>query len=375
MAHPSGASTSQQIRQKFIWPNADRDIRRWARTCLPCQRSKIQRHNHLIPKRIPTPDSRFHQIHLDIIGPLPEVRGYRYCLTIIDRFSRWPKAIPLPNIHAQTVAAAFVEGWIARFGTPAVITTDQGRQFESSLFKALSNLLGATKTRTSPYHPESNGIIERWHRTFKTAITCTATTHTWLDVMWIVLLGLRTSYKPDLKCSSAEILYGAPLRVPGELLETTDHPADTETFILAQRRRLRDFRPQPTSHHIRRTPFVHRDLEDATHVFVRDDTVRKPFQHPYTGPHEVISRINERLYTIKINVRDVNTSTERLKPAYLPCEEEQPTTSEDAQSGFSQATTIAKVKKKVHFVPIQDPHSKGSRCGDRHATQWDESQI
>jgi len=61
---------------------------------------------------------------MDLIGPLPEVRGYKYCLTIIDRFSRWPEAIPLPNMNAQTVAAAFIDNWVARFGTPALITTD-----------------------------------------------------------------------------------------------------------------------------------------------------------------------------------------------------------------------------------------------------------
>jgi len=290
MAHPGGASTSQQIQQKFVWPNADRDIRRWARTCLQCQRSKIQRHVHLLPKKIPTPDSRFHQIHLDIIGPLPEVRGYRYCLTLIDRFSRWPEAIPLPNIHAQTVAAAFVDNWVARYGTPAVITTNQGRQFEGGLFKALSNLLGSAKTRTSPYHPASNGLIERWHRTLKTAITCKGNAYGWLDSLWIVLLGLRTSYKRDLKCSPAELLFGAPLRVPGEFLEDTHHPVDMETFGLVQRRRLRNLRAQPASHHIRPAPFIHQHLKDATHVFVRDDAVRGPFQPPYTGPHEVINR-------------------------------------------------------------------------------------
>lgn len=161
LAHPSGRATCQQIKQKFIWPKINQDIKRWARSCLKCQRSKIQRHAHNIPEKIPTPDQRFHQVHLDIIGPLPEVRGYKYCLTMIDRFSRWPEAIPLPNMHAQTIAAAFVDNWVARYGTPAIITSDQGRQFEGSLFKALAQLLGATKTRTTPYHPASNGLVER----------------------------------------------------------------------------------------------------------------------------------------------------------------------------------------------------------------------
>jgi len=258
-----------------------------------------------------------------------------------------------------------VDNWVARYGAPAVITTDQGRQFEGSLFKALSNLLGSAKTRTSPYHPASNGLIERWHRTLKTAITCKGNARGWLDALCVVLLGLRTCYKQDLKCSPAELLFGAPLRIPGEFLEDTHHPADTETFVLAQRRRLRDLRAQPASHHIRPAPFIHQHLKDATHVFVRDDTVRGPFQPPYTGPHEVTSRISERLYTVCINGRNVNTSVERLKPAYLPVEEESETPPDEReQAEHPEAVAVLKTEKRVRFAPIHDSRSEGNTCGD-----------
>ena len=142
---------------------------------------------------------------------------------MIDRFFRWPEAIPLPNSAAQTIAAAFIDGWVARFGTPAVITTDQDNS--KSVFP-LSKFLGNKKTRASPYHPASNGLIERWHRTLKTAITCHEDGRQWLDLLPTVLLGLRTCLKEDLKCSPAELVYGAPLRVPGEFLENLDPTED-----------------------------------------------------------------------------------------------------------------------------------------------------
>ncbi|KAG7196886.1 hypothetical protein KM043_015788 [Ampulex compressa] len=351
LAHPSGRSTRQQIRQKFVWPGMNKDIISWARTCLQCQRAKIHKHIRLTPDKIAMPDERFQQIHLDIIGPLPRSKSSRYCLTMIDRYTRWPEAVPLSEITAENVAAAFYGNWIARFGAPNVITTDQGTQFEAGLFKALTNLVGCKRIRTSPYHPASNGLLERWHRTLKTALTCQLIECSeWTTALPTVLLGLRTAYKEDIKCSTAEMVYGKTLRIPGEFFEDVEQPVDPELFAYELRERLRKIRPKPTVHHGARSTFFHKNLHESTHVFLRDDSVRRPLQPPYSGPHEVLARVNERLYTILVNGKACNISTERLKPAYLPVVDivpatSTPGTSNTARPGMSYTPTFQEVQR------------------------------
>lgn len=319
LAHPSGRTTCKLIQHKFVWPSMKKDIKEWSRTCLSCQRAKVGKHTKNFPQKIAIPDQRFQHVHLDLIGPLPLCQNYRYCLTMIDRFSRWPEAIPLMEISADTIATAFYTHWVARFGSPHTITTDQGPQFEATIFRALTNLIGCEQIRTSAYHPASNGILERWHRTLKSAIMCHSKEN-WIEALPTVLLGLRTCFKEDLRSSPAEMLYGTILRIPGEFFIEDDLPQDPEIFVEKHRIFMRNIKSQPTAHHSKKTPFFHQNLHDCSHVWLREDAVRKSLQPPYSGPFPVVKRINDFLFAIEISGKTVNVSTERLKPAFLPKE-------------------------------------------------------
>ncbi|GBM06702.1 hypothetical protein AVEN_130536-1 [Araneus ventricosus] len=100
-------------------------IKQWVRCCESCQRSKIQRHTKTPLGTFSLPDARFTHIHIHIVGPLPPSEGQIYLLTIIDRFSRWPEAIPIPDMRAKTICRAIFDTWISRFGCPSVVTSDQ----------------------------------------------------------------------------------------------------------------------------------------------------------------------------------------------------------------------------------------------------------
>ena len=136
----------------------------WLSQCVVCVKSKSPTVQHHPLGNIPTGHrwDRMAMDILDVCDPTPD--GYRYILVIADYFSKWTEAFPMKNKCADTVADILVEKIILRFGMPLVIHSDQGREFENGLMKSLCALLGCTKTRTAPYHPESDGMIKHFNR-------------------------------------------------------------------------------------------------------------------------------------------------------------------------------------------------------------------
>lgn len=114
-----------------------KQCREWAQTCMPRQKAKVGRHT-TVPLGQFKYCNRFQHIHVNIGGSLPPSRGFRYTLTIINRKTRWPQAIPTNDLIANNVANIIVKEWVPQFGTSAVITTDHGRQFESALFTKMT---------------------------------------------------------------------------------------------------------------------------------------------------------------------------------------------------------------------------------------------
>ena len=193
LGHPSHRATKPLINTRFVWHGMKIDIAKWCRSCNGCQTAKISRHNKPVFGKFDEPTERFDHIHLDIVWPLPYVDGFRYLLTCVDRFTRWPEAILLVDIRAETVADAFFSWWIARFGTPATITTDRGTQFESKSWDGLCNQFGIVRNRTTSYHLQSNGMVECLHRQLKAAIMAHESPNPRTTTLPAVLLGARSA--------------------------------------------------------------------------------------------------------------------------------------------------------------------------------------
>nr|VZI21247.1 unnamed protein product [Spirometra erinaceieuropaei] len=211
-----------------------KDLKAWTRVCIAFQRSKVRRHNRDTSGTFPGPGARFSHVHLNIVCPLPLSNGCTYLLTCVDRFTRWPEAIPLSDTAAPTVVKALLSRCVAIFGVPSTITTDRGAHFESHLFQSLLSFSVSTRIRTTVYHPAANRMVDRFHRQLKASLRAAADRENWTDHLPLVLLGIRSASKSDLDCSAAELVFRAIVRLPGEMISPTPRetggPVHQHTF-------------------------------------------------------------------------------------------------------------------------------------------------
>ena len=316
LAHPGTKQTSQLICQRFVWPSMKKEIKEMVRTCYHCQVAKVTKHNHSALKSISNDVQKFGEVNIDIVGPLPSNKGYSYLFTMIDRFTRWPEVVPIMDIRAETIANAFMMGWVARFGAPEAVVTDRGSQFESSLFNKVLETIGCTRKRTTSYNPRSNGLIERFHRSLKSALK-NGNDRDWIDRLPLILLSLRVSFKAEIGCSPSEVVYGYPIRLPVDLLHTSPKSeVDVGEYVKSLKTAMDKIsqpvtRPPDNSHN----GYVDPKLQLATHVFVRSFN-STGLQPSYRGPYEVVAK-NEKWFEVLIKGKKDKVAIDRLKTAHL----------------------------------------------------------
>lgn len=317
LSHAGTKPTQRAISDRFVWHGLKKDVKKWCRECNECQASKIHRHVKApIVSRLP-PSGRFRSLHVDLVGPLPPSEGNTYLFTIIDRFTRWPEAIPLADSTSSTCAKALIRHWIARFGIPDDITSDRGAQFTSALWMELGKLLGIQLHNTTAYHPQANGMVERLHRQLKASLKARTTTPFWMDHLPIVLLGIRIAWREDPDCSPAELVYGTTLRLPGEFIDPTTSRTSqpSSTFLRDLQHYMHSALPPPPSYHSLPSTHLPSKLSETGYVYVRVDSHRAPLQRPYDGPFRILQTADKH-FTLDINGRHKKISVDRLKVAY-----------------------------------------------------------
>eukprot|EP00794_Sanderia_malayensis_P016451 gene16451-biopygen12126 len=157
---------------------------------------------------------------MDYMGPIKETsRGNKHILVLMDHFTKWCEAFPTPDQKASTVANILVSHVFSRFGPPTVLHSDQGRNFDSILMHEIYGLMGIKKTRTTAYHPQCDGLVERQNRTLQSIISSFVSEHTvdWDDWLAQAVFAYNTSVHESTGISPYEMVFGRPARMPIEV--------------------------------------------------------------------------------------------------------------------------------------------------------------
>ena len=221
--HLGVRKTLDRILHHFFWPGLRKDVAEHVRTCHTCQ--MVGKPNQKVPKAplkpIPSFEEPFSRVIIDCVGPLPKSKsGNRFLLTIMCAATRFPEAIPLRKITAQAVVKALIK-FFTLVGLPKVIQSDQGSNFMSNLFQQVMHELGIKQVKSSAYHPESQGALERFHQTLKTMIRtyCLDNTKDWDEGVPLLLFGVREVVQESLGFSPFELVFGHDVRGPLKALK------------------------------------------------------------------------------------------------------------------------------------------------------------
>ena len=213
------------------------------------------------------------------------------------------EAVPLAEITADSCADAFAHNWVARFGVPEPITTDRGTQFSGAVWKCMCEKLGINHILTTAYHPQSKGLVERFHRQLKESLRARSCNNSWEEHLPWVLLGLRTAPKEESAVSSAEAVYGGPLALPGQAQTAGGMLVDPPPPpIPAGRRSYAEVAGGKPS-----------ILDGVDFVYIWRGAAAGPFVQTYSGPFQVLRRLG-KVYELQVGERVETVAADRLKP-------------------------------------------------------------
>ena len=208
-----------RLLDRVYWPGLRRDVRTYIASCTICLARKSP-----CPRRPPMGHvevgHRWERVAMDLLDmSVTTARGNRYVLVMVDCFSRWTEACPLPDKTAHSVADAFFNQVVCRFGMPIVIHSDQGREFENKTMQELCILCGSHKTRTTPYHLESDGMVERFNRTLLMMLAMFAgkNREDWDDLLPTVMMAYRSSGHESTGFSPYRLMFGEECTLPMDI--------------------------------------------------------------------------------------------------------------------------------------------------------------
>ena len=330
--HAGVSRTRSKLKTKYYWYGMSEDIRNYIAKCATCNKNKRATRYGRHPMKNYHAGVPMERVHLDFMGPLPRTQqGNEHILVMVDQFTKWIECVALPSQTAEITAHAAVSEFFCRFGYPFQIFTDQGRNFESKLFKNMCRILQIHKSKTSAYRPSANGQCERVNRTLMDAVRCyvAKSQKDWDKHLQQIAGAIRATVNRSTGFTPNKLMLGREVNLPADLVFSVPLPAQDRTvdeyaadltcamrnahvsaraaLKSTQRRMKRDYDVRQYTREYK--------VDDRVYIL---DTARikgrsRKLSPPWKGPGVIVEKLSPYLYRVAYRKAIFTLNHDRLK--------------------------------------------------------------
>lgn len=322
--HSGVSRTVKRLKLNYQWKNLKKSVKQYISSCEVCQKTKT----HLKTKQpmliTSTVTNSFERICLDIVGPLPQTSlGNQYILTMQDELTRYAIAVALSATDAQTVAQAFVECFVCIYGIPDSILTDCGTNFLSDVFKQMCKLLDIEKSKSTPWHPQTNGFLERSHRTLKNYLrSFVDRDNEWDNFLCYATFCYNSTIHTSTNYTPYELVFGHKPNIPAALSRKVEPQYNYDNYVFDFKRNMQQ------AHEIARNNLINKKQDNKRYydqtinpltlhvgdkVLVKEQHKKNTLSLNWSGPYEVIMVHDNENVTIKKGRRDYRIHVNNIK--------------------------------------------------------------
>ena len=330
--HRGVNATIKRIKEIRKWYGMTTEIKEFVRRCPECQSFRLMKKGRAPMIITDTPKMAMEKVCLDIVGPMPITNnGNSYILTFQDALSKFVQCIPVDKIDAETVARKFVENIVTKFGLPDVILTDQGSNFTSKMFSSMCKMFKVDKIQTSAYHPESNGSLERYHLELKGYLRnfIKADQKDWDEWLDLASYSYNNTVHSATRITPHELMFGRKPNIPSSLTKPASPfyaYGDYLKELQEKMRRTNEIAREnlQSAKELSKENFDKKAKEISfkvgDKVLLKSEEVRrhrtKKLGPQTLGPYEVVEKVSDVSYIIKMGRKSITVHVNRLKSFY-----------------------------------------------------------
>ncbi|CAF1076963.1 unnamed protein product [Didymodactylos carnosus] len=312
-AHFGRDKTIYKIKQRYYWPSMIKDIKNYVQSCITCAQFNPQRRKPPgALKPIPPPSSVFQLLTMDVHGPISPTskRGNKYIISLTDVLSKFVIAKAVRDCSAMTAVRFIKEEVIMKYGTPKCILTDNGSHFTANMMQELFKQIGVTHIYSTPYHPQTNGQIERFNSTMdaKIATLCNDNKTDWDDQLPFVIFNYNTSIHAITKQVPFEMTFGRSPVLPFDhqdlnvvLSQDPEYLSKLNSFLSSSTAQARQNIIKNQQQYKKRYDINRSNPKYAINdlVLVKTLNPRHKFDIRYEGPFRIIQQLASKTFIVE----------------------------------------------------------------------------